>query len=121
MKPAQDTSDERQLSLADRVTLPMALIVAITAALCIVLVAYWLYWNNDNRKYDIARAGQQTTTRITDDESTAVDVTSAVSIEDIKKKLNFLEKEVAAMDTVDGFEVEDLQDETIQLTAPTRE
>lgn len=104
--------------LADHITLPIAVAIAVLAALFIVALAYWLYWEDDNRKYDIARAGQQTTNRITEDEVAAVDVTSPVSREEIEKKKTFLQEEVIALDKIDGFEPEDLNDTTIQFVAP---
>lgn len=114
-----DLPDEKnQQWLANHVTLPIALGVAITAALGIVTVAYWLYWTNGNRKYDIARAGQQTTNRIVEDESSAVDVTSPVSAEDISRKLKFLEEELISLDKIDGYEAEDLSDTAVRLVPP---
>lgn len=114
----EQTDHTKQQWLLQRITLPVALAIAIVAALGIVTLAYWLYWTNDNRKYDIARAGQQTTNRITEDESAAVDVTSPVTTDEITKKALFLKEELTALDKIDGFEPEDLNDVTIQLIAP---
>jgi Tfp pilus assembly protein PilO len=107
------------VKLTDRITLPIALVLAICAALAIVCLAYWMYWTDDNRKYDIARAGQQTTNRITEDETAAVDVTSPVTASEISKKLKFMKQELTALEKIDAFEPEDLNDRTIQLTSPT--
>lgn len=112
------SKDETESLLVQRITLPIAVGLAIVAALLIVATAYWLYWIDDNRKYDIARAGQQTGNRITEDESSAVDVTSPVSENEIKKKVEFLKEELTALDQIDAFEPEDLNDKIIQLVAP---
>lgn len=112
--------EKRNQWLVDHVTLPVALGIAIVAAMGIVSIAYWLYWTNGNRKYDIARAGQQTGSRIVeDDESSAVDMTRPVGVEDITKKLKFLNEELTSLDKIDGYEAEDLSDQAIQLAAPT--
>lgn len=98
----------------ERLSLLGALFLAVGAACVIVAVAYVMYLNNPNRKYDLARPGQK------DDQSLRVDdeadTTSPVGPASAQQKIEYLEKEVKALNSVSKFEAEDLSDSNIQLT-----
>ena len=103
-----------------RISLPGALAIAIAAAMLIVLAAYLLYWNDSNRKYDLARPGQQTENKALSVEDNEADTTSPVDEAAAKQKLDFLNKELKALNGLGQFNPEDLNDENIQL-APTEQ
>lgn len=92
-----------------------ALLIAIAAALCIVAVAYYMYLENPNKKYDIARPGEKDnqSLRVEDDEA---DTTSPATAAATKQKIEYLTKELNALNGISKFEPEDLTDQNIQLT-----
>jgi hypothetical protein len=91
-----------------------ALAIAITTALCIVAVAYYMYLENPNKKYDIARPGEKDnqSLRVEDDEA---DTTSPATAAATEQKIEYLTKELKALSTISKFEPEDLTDQNIQL------
>lgn len=97
-----------------RLSLMGALTLAIGAACLIVGLAYSLYWNDPNRKYDLARPGAQDnlSLRIEDDEA---DTTSPVTAASTKQKIEYLNKELNALNGISRFGPEDLSDQNIQL------
>lgn len=105
---------EKQKNILQRVSLFGALAIAIGAACGIVAIAYMLYWNDPNRKYDLARPGEQDnqSLKIEDDEA---DTTSPVTEKAVDNKIEYLEKEIKALNEVSTFHPEDLSDQRIQI------
>lgn len=97
-----------------RINLAGAIAIAIVAACCIVAVAYTMYWNDSNRKYDIARGGEKENKALTIEDQEA-DTTSPVTPSAVKKKLDYLTKELNALNSLNKFNAEDLSDQSIQL------
>jgi hypothetical protein len=91
-----------------------ALAVAIFMASCIVAVAYYMYLQNPNKKYDLARPGEKDnqSLRVEDDEA---DTTSPATAAAAKQKVEYLNKEINALSGISKFESEDLTDQNIQL------
>lgn len=109
---ATDTTEEK--GLLPKLNLTGALFIAIGVACCIVLVAYLMYWNNSNRKYDIARGGEKAN-QVLSVEDEEADTTSAVTATATKQKIDYLEKELKALNGLGKFSPEDLSDQNIQL------
>lgn len=96
-----------------------ALSVAIGAACLIVGIAYYLYFINPNRKYDLARPGEKDNqlVRVEDDEA---DTTSAATAAAAQQKIEYLNREVNALNGISKFDPDDLSDQNIQLV-PTEQ
>ena len=99
-----------------RLNLVGALAVAIGTACLIVSVAYWMYWTNSNRKYDIDRGGGQAKNQALSVEDDEADTTSPVDAPTAKRKIEYLVKEVTALGGLSKFDPNDLSDQSIQLT-----
>lgn len=91
-----------------------ALAFAIFMACCIVVIAYFMYLENPNKKYDLARPGEKDnqSLRVEDDEA---DTTSPATAAAAKQKAEYLSKEINALSGISKFEPEDLSDQNIQL------
>ncbi len=91
-----------------------ALTVAIFVACCIVAVGYYMYLQDPNKKYDLARPGEKDnqSLRVEDDEA---DTTSPATAAAAKQKIEYLNKEINALSGISKFEPEDLSDQNIQL------
>lgn len=111
----ETVNDSPQKFTLRSMSLATALVIAICTALCIVAVAYYLYLSNPNRKYDLARPGQQdnASLRVEDDEA---DTTSPATGSATQQKIEYLTKEINALSGVSKFEPDDLSDQNIQLT-----
>ncbi len=98
----------------NRLSLPGALVCVIIMAGCIVAVGYFLYLQNPNKKYDLARPGQKDnlSLHVEDDEA---DTTGPVTAAATKQKIEYLNKELSALNSISRFEPEDLNDQNIQL------
>lgn len=105
--------------VSPRFNLAGALALAIAAALVIVAIAYALYWNNPNRKYDLARPGERDnlSVRVEDEEA---DTTSPVNEAAVKQKIENLTKELNTLGGISNFDPNDLNDQLIQL-APSEQ
>lgn len=99
-----------------QLTLLSALAIAICAACLIVGVAYWLYWRSPNRKYDIERGGSAHRNQALSIEDDEADTTSPVDAPAAKRKLDYLDQELKALDGLSKFEASALSDQTLQLT-----
>lgn len=99
-----------------RISLTGALFIAITAAGLIVAAGYLMYWNNPNRKYDLARPGNQEDNKALSVEDDEADTTSPVDEKAAKQKLDYLKKEIKALEGLGQFNPDDLSDENIQLS-----
>lgn len=100
------------------ISLVGALAIAIVVALVIVAGAYYLYWVNPNRKYDIARAGSRDNNQILTIEDDEADTTSAVDPPAVKRKSEYLSKEINALSTMSDFNADDVSDQNLQLAQP---
>lgn len=99
-------------------SLATALCLVLVAASILVSFAYWLYWNDSNRKYDLARPGHKDDNEILEIESGEADTTSPVSAATAEQKLKDFNKEVNALDSLGQFDPGDLSDQAIQLSPP---
>lgn len=91
-----------------------AIMIAITLAAVIVTIAYLMYWNDPNRKYDLARGGDAVNQALSVEDSEA-DTTSAVSAQATKQKIEYLDKELRALTSINAFHPDDLNGQNIQL------
>jgi hypothetical protein len=77
-----------------------------------------LYWNSPNRKYDIERGGsahRNQALSIADDEA---DTSSPVDAPATKRKIQYLEEELKALNGLSRFDANDLSDQALQLAPP---
>lgn len=97
-----------------KLNLAGALGLAVGAACVLVAIGYLAYWNDPNRKYDLARPGEKDNLllKVEDEEA---DTTSPVTAEAAKQKIDYLKKEIKALQGVSSFEVDELSDQNIQL------
>lgn len=111
---AEVKPEHRKFGLQN-INLTVALTIAVSTALVIVAVAYYLYLSNPNRKYDLARPGQKDnlSLHVEDDEA---DTTSPATAAATKQKIEYLTKEINALGSVSKFDPDDLNDQNIQLT-----
>ena len=110
---------DKNLPIWKRTTLPAALIIIIILAATIVAVAYLLYWNSEDRKYDLARGGEQTKNQALNvEDSEAADRTSPVDVPATKKKIEYLQSEIRALGSLGNFESGDVSDQNLQLVEP---
>lgn len=94
------------------------LAIVIFAAVCTVGVAYLLYEKNSNRKYDIARPGQNDENKVLNVEDDEADTTSPVTAEVAKDKIERYQRELEALNSLGSFNPEALNDQNIQLAPP---
>lgn len=92
-----------------------ALCIAIIVACIIVMIGYLLYLKNPNHKYDIERGGSNEQNQALSVEDDEADTTSPVDAQAAKRKIEYLEKEVNALSTMNRFDASDLSDQTLQL------
>lgn len=108
-----------KLPIWRRTTLPAALAVVILLAGIIVAVAYALYWNSEDRKYDLARGGEEAKNQaLSVEDADAADRTSPVDAPATKQKIEYLQSEVRALGSLGEFESGDLSDQNLQLVEP---
>lgn len=101
-----------------KVTLPIALGILIFLAAVIVLAGFSIYWNDSNRKYDIARGNKESKNQALSVEDGTTDRTSPVDARAVTNKLDFLEKEVKALNNMSSFDPADISNENLQLITP---
>lgn len=99
-----------------RVGLYTALGLAISVALAIVAVAYFLYWRSPNRKYDIERGDSSHTNQALSVDDEDADTTNPVDAPAAKRKSDYLQKEIGALNGLNKFDPEDLNDQNLQLS-----
>ena len=108
-----------RLPIWQRTTLPVALMIVILLASAIVAVAYSIYWNSADRKYDLARGGEETKNQaLSVEDADAADRTSPVDAPAVKQKMEFLQSEISALSSLGKFESSDLSDQNLQLVEP---
>lgn len=104
----------------ERLSLIQALLVALLGTVVIVVLAFLMYWNHPNRKYDLARPGSKEDNNALEVTDEQADTTSPVDEAAAKQKLEYLNSELKALEGLGEFSPEDLSDENIQL-APTQQ
>lgn len=92
--------------------------IVICAAAVIVIAGYLMYESDSNRKYDIARPGQQDENRVLTVEDDEADTTSVVTPSIAKQKIENLTKEITGLNAINAFSPDDLSDQNIQLAPP---
>lgn len=119
-KAATDLSERDNLFIRTRakITLPIALMILIFLAGIIVVVGFSIYWNDGNRKYDIARGNKETKNQALSVEDGTTDRTSPVDAGAVKNKLDFLDKEVKALNNMSSFDPADISNVNLQLITP---
>ncbi len=119
LESTQAHDSESRLPIWRRTTLPAALMIVILLAGAIVVVAYALYWNSEDRKYDLARGGEEIKNQaLSVEDPDAADRTSPVDAPATKQKIEYLQSEIRALGSLGKFESGDLSDQNLQLTEP---
>lgn len=103
-----------------RLSLIGAVSLIIVAACGIVAVGFLMYWNNTDRKYDIARPGDRLENQTLSVESDDIDRTSPVTAPVAKQKIDYLNKEIKTLNGFADFKASDLSDQDIQLAPSDR-
>lgn len=92
------------------------LIIVIGVSCLIVVLSYVLYLNNPQYKYDLARPDiKSANSAITSERSELTDTTSRVDAPSIKRKLDFLNKELVTIESVNSFGNKEVTDQALQL------
>ena len=107
-----------KFSLNSRYSLAGLLVIVIVTACAVVAIGYILYWNNPNRKYDLARGGESSENQVLNIEQTVDDRTSPVDAPDIKQKIEYLQKEITALKSIGDFNPNDVSNQNLQLVTP---
>ncbi len=113
-QPATVVPEPKQTRWKPQLNLTAAIAIAIFVACCIVAVAYAMYWNDSNRKYDIARGGEKANQALAVEDEEA-DTTSPVTPAAAQNKIEYLTKELTALNSLNRFNADDLSDQSIQL------
>jgi len=98
-----------------KLSLAGGLAVLIAAACVIVTFGYMLYWNNSNRKYDIDRGGAQNQNQALSVDDSETNTIAPVDAPATKNKIDYLDKEVTALQSLNKFDQNDLSDQNLQL------
>mgnify|MGYP000996594920 CR=1 FL=1 len=112
--PLEPVVEAKRIWWKPRLNLAGAISIAIFVAFCIVAVAYTMYWNDSNRKYDIARGGEKANQALAVEDEEA-DTTSPVTPAAAQNKIEYLTKELNALNSLNKFNADDLSDQSIQL------
>lgn len=91
------------------------LVVAVTASLMLVSIAYAMYLRSPDRKFDLARPGDPNTNAVVGIESDDADVDTPVDAQAAKKKLDSLDKEIKALSGFGTFSAQDVSDQSLNL------
>lgn len=108
----------RLMRRLSKMNLPTMLGLVIFVACLIVAAGYLFYERDSNRKYDIARPGQNEDNQVLNVEDEGADTTSLVTPSAAKQKLRNFEKELEALNGLSSFEPDDLSDQSLQLVPP---
>lgn len=92
-----------------------ALIIAIITASILVAISYFLYLNNENYKYDIARPGAQKLKTVDSEETEINDTTSPVDAKAVKEKIELLNAEQEVLNSLGSFDQKPVTDAAMQL------
>lgn len=92
-----------------------ALLIVIVTASILVAVSYFLYVNNDNYKYDIARPGAQQLKAADTEETEINDTTSPVDSNAVQEKINLLKSEQEVLQSLGSFDQKPVSDSALQL------
>ena len=104
--------------LRSKVTMPIALAILVLLAAIIVAVGFGAYWNDSNRKYDIARGNKESKNQALSVDDGTTDRTSPVDSSAVNKKIDFLDKEIKALSAMGSFDPTDVSNENLQLSVP---
>ena len=113
--PESDMSHKHKTRRFRSINLVGALSIVIALACVIVGIAYALYYNDTNRKYDIVRGGEKNDNQALNVEDEEANTTSPVDAPAAKRKIEYLEREINGINSISKFEAEDLSDQSIQL------
>lgn len=99
-----------------KISLTQALGILIFISILLVGVGYAQYWNSQDRKYDIARPGNQQENKALDVTDQDENLTTPVDSQAIDKKLRFLQNEKIILDSMNKLESDNLSDKNLGLT-----
>lgn len=92
------------------------LLIVIVVSCVIVLVSYLLYLNNPQYKYDLARPDVKSSNPVlTAGQNELSDTTSMVDAPSIKQKIDFLNKELITIESINSFGEKEVTDQALQL------
>lgn len=92
------------------------LLIVIGVSCLIVVLSYVLYLNNPQYKYDLARPDIKTAnSAVTSEQNDITDTTSRVDAPSIKRKLDFLNKELVTIESINSFSEKEVTDQALQL------
>lgn len=106
---------DKKQTLFERFDLTIILMLIVLVALIMVGIAYWLYYQSPQRKYDIARPGDSDVNKVLTIEDDTEDITKPVDLSDAKQKLKTLDKELKALEGFNTFGPDGLSDQTLGL------
>lgn len=104
----------------EKITLVQATGILVCLAMLMVCVGYLVYWNSPDRKYDIARPGNNEQNKATSVEDSFENDTSPVDRAAIEKKRKFLQDEQKALKAMNNFRTPSLSDQSLHL-APSED
>lgn len=118
MSKADATSSEliQSRNILASISLAGMLVLSVGVALCMVAIAYAMYYNSPQRKYDIARPGDKDINKVLNiEDNTQDDITKPVGISDARQRLDLLNKELEALNGFNSFGQDGVDDQALGL------
>lgn len=112
---SQDQKPDDKQTLFERFDLTIILVFTVLIALIIVAISYWMYYNNPQRKYDIARPGDNEINKVLTIEDDTEDTSKPVDLTDAKQKLETLGEELKALGGFNSYGPDGLSDQSLGL------
>lgn len=114
------TQDNNEVStkkdLIPQFGLITGLLIVIVVACVMVLISYLLYINNPQYKYDLARPDVKNSNPALEAKQNELsDTTSLVDAPSIKRKIDFLNKELISIESINSFGEKEVTDQALQL------
>ncbi len=117
---ALESTKPKEVVFRNRLNIKLSFVASmcllIFVAGILVVVAYYVYWQDTDRKYDIARPGNAASEQDLKVEDAVIsDATARVDAPATKQKIEFMTKEINALDAINKFDPSDLSDQNIHL------
>lgn len=92
------------------------LLIVIVLSCVLVLISYVIYLNNPQYKYDLARPDVKNNNPALEAKQNELsDTTSIVDAPSIKRKIDFLNKELVTIESINSFSEKEVTDQALQL------